>query len=939
MKNSSKILFPFLPLSVFIIAAGLYLVPAATPHAVASEDTVWQAIDESSIAGAPSSLSLPDSYQAYRLDGDALRRTIDKAPAEFTSEALSSPVVLSLPMPDRSLKRFKIETSPVMEPELAAQFPEIKTYRGQGLDDPTATTRFDWTPYGFHAIVISSEGTAYITPYAPEDQRNYISFYLRDQQQGFLTPQCLVTDALQASDDLRGQVADRSPNFSVGSTLRNYRLAIGATVEYTNNSTYGGGKAATLTKLGTIVNLINAIYEREVAIHFNLVANQLNIIFDAEPDGYTNSNVVSMLNENPGVLNSALPGGSSSYDFGHAFGLGTAGSSSGVASVGVVCGSSTNKGAAASVMGIALVTGNFSIDSNLVAHEYGHQFSARHTFNSTSNFCGSGGQRNAATAYEPGSGSTIMAYPGICSPENLQNNSDPYFHGVSFDQIASYSSTSGSCATTVSTGNNPPTVNAGPDYTIPRSTPFALTASGSDPDGDALTYGWEEFDLGPPSPPLTDDGSRPLFRSFTATTNPTRTFPKLTSILNNTSSIGETLPTTTRTLNFRVTARDGRAAGGGVNSDTMQVSVSGGSGPFLVTSPNSSLSWPAGSSQTISWDVASSNLPPVNSSSVKISLSTDSGLSFPFIISSSTPNDGSHSFSVPNLPTSSARIKVEALGNIFFDISNSNFSITASCPSSVSASSLSFSASASNSSFQVSASSGCNWTATSNDPSFISVTSGSGSGSGSVSFSITANTTPTPRSGTIQIGPQTVTVLQGAAFLDVGVGHPFYTEIGKLSSRGVTLGCGGGNYCPDQAVTREQMAAFIIKGLGVFNPPVPAQQRFLDVPETSPFYGFIEEMAIRQITLGCGGGNYCPAEPVLREQMAAFIIKGIGEFNPPVPAQQRFMDVGPTNGFYRFIDRMAVLGITQGCGGGNYCPTQAVTRGQMAVFLVRAFNL
>jgi hypothetical protein len=184
-----------------------------------------------------------------------------------------------------------------------------------------------------------------------------------------------------------------------------------------------------------------------------------------------------------------------------------------------------------------------------------------------------------------------------------------------------------------------------------------------------------------------------------------------------------------------------------------------------------------------------------------------------------------------------------------------------------------------------------------------------------------------------------VTVLQGAAFLDVGVGHPFYTEIGKLSSRGVTLGCGGGNYCPDQAVTREQMAAFIIKGLGVFNPPPPAQQRFLDVPETSPFYGFIEEMAIRQITLGCGGGNYCPAEPVLREQMAAFIIKGIGEFNPPLPAQQRFMDVGPTNGFYRFIDRMAVLGITQGCGGGNYCPTQAVTRGQMAVFLVRAFNL
>ena len=173
----------------------------------------------------------------------------------------------------------------------------------------------------------------------------------------------------------------------------------------------------------------------------------------------------------------------------------------------------------------------------------------------------------------------------------------------------------------------------------------------------------------------------------------------------------------------------------------------------------------------------------------------------------------------------------------------------------------------------------------------------------------------------------------------MAAGHTFYTEIGKLSARGVTLGCGGGNYCPDQVVTRQQMAAFIIRALGEFNPPEPASQRFLDVAATNPFYAFIEEMAVRQITFGCGGGNYCPGDAVLREQMAGFIVRGLGEFNPPEPASQRYLDVGPGNAFYRFIERMAELEITFGCGGGNYCPSVAVTRGQMAAFLVRAFNL
>jgi hypothetical protein len=234
---------------------------------------------------------------------------------------------------------------------------------------------------------------------------------------------------------------------------------------------------------------------------------------------------------------------------------------------------------------------------------------------------------------------------------------------------------------------------------------------------------------------------------------------------------------------------------------------------------------------------------------------------------------------------------------------------------------------------------GCGWTAFSN-AAFITITGGNvGTGNGVVSYSVQENAAASPRRGTLSIGGTTFTVYQGASFLDVPPSYPYYDQIGKISARGITVGCGGGNFCPDTPVTREQMAAFIIRALIGGQPPTPTQQRFNDVPSSNPFYSYIEEMAVRTITVGCGGGNYCPSSSVTREQMAAFMIRAIGELNPPQPEQQRFLDVPPQNVFYAYIDRMAVLGITVGCGGGNYCPQSPVTRGQMAVFLVRAFNL
>ena len=633
----------------------------------------WSDVSESSITNQGNRLIIPQEYRTLFLNKTNLVEILNQAPKEFSNDARNRRVYLNLPYPNGELKKFYILNSPIMEPGLSIKYPEIRTFIAQGVDEPSAGARLDLTPHGFHAIIFSEQGTIYIDPYSQNTTEYYISYFKKNfiSSESNLFSEIGVegTDSETAREI--AQLVSNGIELLAPVNLRTYRLALATTGEYT--AFHGGTKPLGLAAVVTAMNRVNGIYEKEVAVRMVLIANNDTLIYtNASTDPYTNNNGSTMLGQNQSTLDAVI--GSANYDIGHVFSTG----GGGIAGLGVICISGQK---ARGVTGLFDPIGDpFYVD--YVAHEMGHQFGANHSFNGSAGSC-SGGNRNAGTAFEPGSGSTIMAYAGICSPQDLQNFSDDYFHLISILEIVAYttSGSGNSCPTITSTGNNTPvvTVPLG-GFSIPIGTPFSLTGSATDSDNDPLTYCWEEWDLGPAGAPNTPSGTAPIFRSFKGTSNPTRIFPKVSNLINNTQTIGEILPSYTRNLNFRMTARDNKFGGGGFGYSSVGFFANSAAGPFLVTSPNTAVSWDGLSNQTVTWNVANTNSSPVNCANVKIMLSTDGGLTFPITVLASTPNDGSETVTVPNNPTSTARIKVEAADNIFFDISNVNFTINNAVP-------------------------------------------------------------------------------------------------------------------------------------------------------------------------------------------------------------------------------------------------------------------
>jgi hypothetical protein len=644
------------PLAWLLLAAPTF---AATP--------IWQDRTKLSAADTAALSTTLREYRSLTLNLMALRSQLDNAPDEIAGAA---PLQIELPMPDGTMQPFAVYRTEVMAPELAARYPEIRSFVARAVGHNEIQARLDDSPLGFSAMIRAPAGVTMLQPAKLGTASNYISF--RREALGVSADpfRCLVG----GHDSLTTQSITPAPQTITGATIRTYRLALAATGEYT--AYFGGTVTLGLAAVVQAVNRVNGIYLTDFAVKFQLIANNNLLIYtDPATDPYTNNDGVTMLDQNQSTIDSVI--GTANYDFGHVFSTG----GGGVAAVGVACSAGSK---AQGVTGTGSPDGDgFWVD--YVAHEMGHQMGSDHTFNTVDGSCA--GNREPSQAAEPGSGSTIMAYAGICGPSDLQPHSDAYFHEASLTPIVSTLAGSGStCGTAVASTNHAPAISAIPSKTIPAQTPFLLTGAATDQDGDALTYAWEENDTGTQSPAEGDalGTNRALFRSYNPTSSPSRMVPELLRVLGHDPTLGipsggdisgESWATTTRNLHFRLTVRDNHAGGGATRSADGIVAVTSTAGPFLVTAPTQTAQWATGTSKPVTWNVANTTAAPVSCAAVDVLYSADGGQTFPTVLASAVPNSGATTVTAPATTTTHARIQVRCSNNIFFDISPGDFVI------------------------------------------------------------------------------------------------------------------------------------------------------------------------------------------------------------------------------------------------------------------------
>lgn len=613
----------------------------------------WKTTTRTNAPALDSRMQLP-TLNLFDLDINSMQANLANSPLR-SANSRTSTVILSIPNAEGKMERFSVYENPTMEPALQARYTQIRSYVGIGIDNPTSTTYFSFSPLGFKAMTIHADKSAvFIEPFS-QDLQTYSVYRKSDKVQNLTPFECSVIDELAPANNnmlLRPNADD--------ATLRTFRLALSCTGEYA--AYFGGTKALALAAMNNSMTRVNGVFENDFAARMVLIANNDLVIYtNASTDPYT----TSYNSQLQSTLTSVI--GEANYDVGHVFVRAANNGNAGC--IGCVC---VNGSKGSAFTSSTIPTGD-TFDIDYVAHEMGHQFGGNHTFTQSNE--GTGVQM------EPGSGSTIMGYAGITSLD-VQPNSDAYFHAISIQQVTNNIKAK-TCSVNTATGNAIPTANAGLDYTIPKSTPFMLTGVGTDANGDALTYNWEQMDSqSTAAVPSATKTSGVNYRSYNSSTSPIRYFPRMASVLTGaTTTAGteltvEALSSVARIQNFRVTVRDNRAGGPANNSDDMIVTVNATAGPFSVSAPNTAVSYVGGSSQTVTWVVAGTTANGVNCANVDVLLSTDGGATWSTILAA-TPNDGTEAVTIPNTAGTTNRIMVKGTNHIFFDVSNTNFTITA----------------------------------------------------------------------------------------------------------------------------------------------------------------------------------------------------------------------------------------------------------------------
>jgi hypothetical protein len=668
--------------------------------AVFGQETVWSPIEGVSRIQTYRSVqrhSFPRQFKLFGLNRQGLEQrlfsVVDK-PGE--------PTIISLPNADGGMEQFELFEASNFDPELQARFPEIRSFSGRGVTDKHATVKLSISPQGVQGTVFRTGGeflklegqTEVIEPYSKD--RTVYAVFKSARRTGELPWACNAPVELALFSAWKQQI-DRKrtavPESNAGE-IRTMRLAQSCNGEYANyfGATNASQVAFVLAGFNATLTRANGVYERDLGVHMNLIPETTSLIFyDPATDPYS-GDLGSWNDELAGAI-AAQGITPEMYDIGHMFGASGGGGNAGC--IGCVCSPNHDKGMGITSPADAIPEGdNFDID--YVVHEVGHQLGANHTF--------SYGQLPVPEMLgqdkEIGSGITIMGYAGITPVTDVALHSIDVFHETSIGQIQTNLPTRGcpAAGTVASTGNRAPVVSPVSNYTIPILTPFVLTGSATDPDGDHLTFNWEQNDSAENTGITIAAASAnpakligPNWLSFNSTSSPTKYFPRLSTILagefttqalpgGDPGVLIEALSAVPRDLNFRLTVRDNHpyvpgVAIGQTQYTDMKVSVTNLAGPFKVTIPDSAVTWEGGTTQTITWLPANTFLPPVSTMNVNIRLSVNGGKTFPIVLKANTLNDGSESVVIPRVGTSSARIMVEAAGNIFFDISDASFTI------------------------------------------------------------------------------------------------------------------------------------------------------------------------------------------------------------------------------------------------------------------------